>query len=62
MGCVEGPDHVPDGTSHCGYGQDRPGAQERRREQNQTADALKASGALDDIFARIDVGEPLTGH
>jgi transposase-like protein len=26
------------------------------------ADSLKESGALDDIFARIDAGEPLTGH
>src|SRR3954453_22863563 len=39
-----------------------PEREERRREQKETADALKASGALDDIFARIDAGEPLTGH
>ena len=36
--------------------------EERRREQKEIADSLKASGALDDIFARIDAGEPLTGH
>ena len=39
-----------------------PEREERRRQQKETADALKASGALDDIFARIDAGEPLTGH
>ena len=36
--------------------------EERRREQKEIADSLKESGALDDIFARIDAGEPLTGH
>ena len=36
--------------------------EERRREQKEIADSLKASGALDEIFARIDAGEPLTGH
>lgn len=36
--------------------------EERRREQKELADSLKASGALEDIFARIDAGEPLTGH
>lgn len=35
---------------------------ERRREQREIAESLKASGALDEIFARIDAGEPLTGH
>ena len=36
--------------------------EERRRQQKEIADSLKDSGALDDIFARIDAGEPLTGH
>ena len=36
--------------------------EERRRRQAEIADSLKASGALDEIFARIDAGEPLTGH
>mgnify|MGYP001822362018 FL=1 len=36
--------------------------EERRRQQAEIADSLKASGALDEIFARIDAGEPLTGH
>ena len=35
---------------------------ERRRQQKEIAESLKASGALDEIFARIDAGEPLTGH
>ncbi len=35
---------------------------ERRRQQAEIAESLKASGALDDIFARIDAGESLTGH
>jgi len=35
---------------------------ERRRQQKEIADSLKQSGALDEIFARIDAGEPLTGH
>jgi len=35
---------------------------ERRRQQEQIADSLKESGALEEIFARIDAGEPLTGH
>src|SRR3954471_21006792 len=39
-----------------------PERAERRREQKEIADSLKASGALDEIFARIDAGEPLTGH
>jgi putative transposase len=39
-----------------------PEREERRRQQKEIADSLKASGALDDIFARIDAGEPLTGH
>jgi putative transposase len=36
--------------------------EERRRQQSEIAESLKASGALDEIFARIDAGEPLTGH
>ncbi len=39
-----------------------PDRDERRREQKEVADSLKESGALDEIFARIDAGEPLTGH
>ena len=38
------------------------GREESRREQREIADSLKESGALDEIFARIDAGEPLTGH
>ena len=36
--------------------------EERRRQQAEIAESLKESGALDEIFARIDAGEPLTGH
>ena len=39
-----------------------PDREERRRQQQEVAESLKASGALDEIFARIDAGEPLTGH
>jgi putative transposase len=39
-----------------------PERAERRRQQKEVAEQLKASGALDEIFARIDAGEPLTGH
>ncbi|VAW08556.1 hypothetical protein MNBD_ACTINO01-1216, partial [hydrothermal vent metagenome] len=39
-----------------------PDREERRRLQAEIADSLKESGALDEIFARIDAGEPLTGH
>jgi transposase-like protein len=39
-----------------------PDRDERRRRQKEVADSLKESGALDEIFARIDAGEPLTGH
>lgn len=39
-----------------------PERDERRRQQEEIANSLKESGALDDIFARIDAGEPLTGH
>ena len=39
-----------------------PEREERRRQQKEIADSLKESGALDEIFARIDAGEPLTGH
>ncbi|QIM17278.1 IS256 family transposase [Leucobacter insecticola] len=34
---------------------------ERRRTQKEIADQLRASGALDDIFAQMDAGAPLTG-
>lgn len=36
--------------------------EERCRRQKEIADQLKASGALDEIFARIDAGEALTGE
>ena len=36
--------------------------EERRRVQNEQTDALVASGALDDVFAKIDSGQPLTGQ
>ena len=39
-----------------------PEREERRRQQKEIADSLKGSGALDEIFARIDAGEPMTGH
>jgi len=39
-----------------------PEREERRRQQKEIADSLRSSGALDEIFARIDAGEPLTGH
>lgn len=39
-----------------------PDRAERRRAQKELADQLKASGALDDVFAKIDAGEPLTGE
>lgn len=39
-----------------------PEREERRRQQKEIADSLKESGALDEIFARIDAGESLTGH
>ena len=39
-----------------------PVREERRRHQKEIADSLKESGALDEIFARIDAGESLTGH
>ena len=34
---------------------------ERRRKQAELAAELKTTGALDEVFARIDAGEPLTG-
>lgn len=34
---------------------------ERAARQREIADRLKASGAMDEIFARIDAGEPMTG-
>lgn len=33
----------------------------RRRKQTEMANQLVASGALDDVFARIDAGEPVGG-
>ncbi len=39
-----------------------PEREERRRQQKEIADSLKESGALEEIFTRIDAGEPLTGH
>ena len=39
-----------------------PEREERRRRQKELADRLKASGAMDEIFAQIDAGEPLTGE
>jgi putative transposase len=39
-----------------------PDREERRRQQKEIADSLKESGALDEILARIDAGEPVTGH
>lgn len=39
-----------------------PEREERRRRQKEIADQLKDSGALDEIFAKIDAGEPLTGE
>jgi len=39
-----------------------PEREERRRRQQEIADRLKESGALDEIFAKIDAGEPLTGE
>ncbi|MBD8011665.1 hypothetical protein H9633_05070 [Microbacterium sp. Re1] len=38
-----------------------PEREERRRRQKELADQLKASGAMDEIFAKIDAGEALTG-
>jgi putative transposase len=34
---------------------------ERAARQKEIADRLKASGGMDEIFARIDAGEPMTG-
>src|SRR3954464_12900030 len=39
-----------------------PEREERRRQQAEIAESLTASGVLDEISARIDAGEPLTGH
>ena len=39
-----------------------PEREERRRKQKEIADQLKASGALDEIFAKIDAGAALTGE
>ncbi|EKT78033.1 hypothetical protein WSS_A34497 [Rhodococcus opacus M213] len=45
-------------------GASRRGAQsrqERGHRQNEVADALATSGAVDDVLAKIDVGEVLIG-
>src|SRR5699024_5845684 len=34
---------------------------ERRRYQQELADQLKDSGAMEEIFSKIDAGQPLTG-
>ena len=39
-----------------------PEREERRRKQQEMAEQLKASGALDEIFAKIDAGQALTGE
>lgn len=39
-----------------------PEREERRRQQTEIAESLRQSGALDEIFARMDAGEPLNGH
>lgn len=39
-----------------------PESQEPRAPQPEMADKLAASGALDEIFAKIDAGKPLTGE
>lgn len=39
-----------------------PEREERRARQREIAGKLAASGALDEIFAKIDAGEPLTGE
>jgi len=39
-----------------------PEREERRRRQKELADQLKSSGAMDEIFAKIDAGEQLTGE
>ena len=36
--------------------------EDRRRRQKELADRLKASGAMDELFAQIDAGQPLTGE
>lgn len=38
-----------------------PEREERRRRQKELAEQLKSSGAMDEIFAKIDAGTPLTG-
>ena len=37
-------------------------SEERAVRQREGAEALKASGAMDGIFAQIDAGTPLTGQ
>lgn len=39
-----------------------PEREARRQKQEEIADQLRASGALDEIFAKIDAGEALTGE
>ena len=46
-----------EGTGRCHVDRGKLG----RRQQKELADRLKASGALDEMFAQIDAGEPLTG-
>lgn len=38
-----------------------PEREERRRQQAELAEKLAASGALDEVFAQLDAGQPLTG-
>ncbi|TLP71103.1 hypothetical protein FEF27_12780 [Nesterenkonia sphaerica] len=40
---------------------ENPERDERAARQKEIADQLKASGALNEIFAKMDAGQPLTG-
>ena len=53
---------IPKGDQTVTVTKTSPEREERRRRQKELADQLKASGALDGIFAKIDAGEPLTGE
>lgn len=53
---------IPKGDQTVTVTKTSPEREERRRRQKDLADQLKASGALDGIFAKIDAGEPLTGE
>ena len=53
---------IPKGDQTVTVTMTSPEREERRRRQKELADQLKASGALDEIFAKIDAGEPLTGE